>query len=58
MMGVGSYFCSAVLRPSSSAVSSNSTWAVGPLGALRFFAFGTGVIRSERRRESISLFVG
>ena len=34
----------------SSAVSSASTRAVGPVGALRFFASGTGVIRSERWR--------
>ncbi len=58
MIGVGSYVCSAVLTPSSPAASSSSAWAVGPLGALRFFAFGTGVIRSERRRDAISRFVG
>ena len=28
------------------------------LGCLRFFALGTGVIRSDRRRDSISRFVG
>jgi hypothetical protein len=54
MIGVGLYSCSRVDSPSP-VLRPNSPW---PDALRRFCGFGTGVISSERRRDSMMRLVG